>query len=466
MDEPPGGSMTKVLIVEDNETLRFGMRATLERAGFEVADAADGPSALERHERGDVDLVITDLKMAPMDGMEVLRRVKARRPSTEVIVITAYGTIELAVEAMKAGAADFVEKPFSPDALEIRVRRLETFIAERARREQAEAETDYLREVVSRRFQVDEIVGSSPVMLSVFEQIRKVAPTESAVLITGESGTGKELVARAIHRNSRRAAGPFVQVNCGALAEGVLESELFGHEKGAFTGAVRRRKGRFELAQGGTLLLDEVGEVPPSTQVKLLRVLQEKTYERVGGEETLRADVRIVAATNRDLRKEVESGGFREDLYYRLHVIPIEMPPLRDRPEDIPLLADFFLARLCRERGHAPVALTPGAKSVLGSYAWPGNVRELENVMERALVLADGPSIDAADLPLLTKPSPSRLVTLPEGDPPLNDTLQSLERQLILRALARSGGVKAEAARRLGIKESALYYKLEKYGIS
>jgi two-component system response regulator HydG len=398
--------------------------------------------------------------------MEVLRRVKARRPSTEVIVITAYGTIDLAVEAMKAGAADFVEKPFSPDALEIRVRRLETLIVERARAEQAEAEADYLREVVSRRFQVDEIVGSSPVMRAVFEQIRKVAPTDSAVLITGESGTGKELVARAIHRNSRRAAGPFVQVNCGALAEGVLESELFGHEKGAFTGAVRRRKGRFELAQGGTLLLDEVGEVPPSTQVKLLRVLQEKTYERVGGEETLRADVRIVAATNRDLRKEVETGGFREDLYYRLHVIPIEMPPLRDRPEDIPLLADFFLARLCRERGHAPVTLSPDAKSVLGSYAWPGNVRELENVMERALVLADGPAIDAADLPLLTKPSPSRLVPLPEGDPPLNDTLQSLERELILRALARSGGVKAEAARRLGIKESALYYKLDKYGIS
>ncbi len=454
-----------ILIVEDNETLRLGMKATLEAAGFEVHDAADGVRALELLEAHEVGIVITDLKMSPVDGMEVLRQSKARRPGVEVLIVTGYGTVESAVEAMKAGAADYMTKPFSPDALELKVRRLAEVLEERGRRERAEEQAAYLREVVERKFQVDEIVGSSPAMKAVFNQIRKVAPSDAAVLITGESGTGKELVARAIHRNSPRAKGPFVTVNCGALAEGVLESELFGHEKGAFTGAVRRRKGRFELGHSGTLLLDEVGEVPTGTQVKLLRVLQEKTLERVGGEETIRVDVRIIAATNRDLQQQVAEGRFREDLFYRLHVIPIHMPPLRERPGDIVELARFFLSRLCEDRGMPPRELTPDAEELLLSYHWPGNVRELENVMERALVLAEGPRIQSTDLPVLAAPEAARYISLPEGDPPLTETLQALERQLILRALSRAEGVKVEAARRLGIKESALYYKLEKYGI-
>ncbi len=455
----------KILVVEDNDTLRAGIAATLEDAGFVVVEASDGRAGLDRFGESPAPIVVTDLKMSPVDGMEVLREVKAIDPSVEVLVVTAYGTIETAVEAMKLGAADFVTKPFSPDALEVKVRRLADVIEERNRRQRAEERADYYREVAERQFRVDEIVGRSAVMQTIFSQIQKVAPSDAAVLITGESGTGKELVARAIHRNSRRAAGPFIQVNCGALAEGVLESELFGHERGAFTGATRQRKGRFELAQGGTLLLDEVGEVPPSTQVKLLRVLQEKTFERVGGEETHQADVRILAATNRDLQAEVAAGRFREDLFYRLHVIPIQMPPLRERPDDIALLARYFLERMTTDRGLEPHTLTPDAEAVLVSYHWPGNVRELENVIERALVLSESAELSANDVPVMATPEPNRYLSLPDDDPPLNETLSALERQLLLRALARSGGVKAEAARRLGIKESALYYKLEKYEI-
>jgi DNA-binding NtrC family response regulator len=455
----------EILIVEDNDTIRMGMRATLEAAGFEVLDAADGPSALSLLEGRDVSVVVTDVKMAPMDGIEVLRQVKTRAPAAEVLVITAYGTVDTAVEAMKLGAADFVTKPFSPEAFEVKVRKLVDAVRERRRFEQVEAEAAYFREVAERRFRVDEIVGQSSVMQSIFKQIQKVAASDASVLIMGESGTGKELVARAIHRNSKRASHPFVAVNCGALAEGVLESELFGHERGAFTGATKQRKGRFELARGGTLLLDEVGEVPASTQVKLLRVLQDKSFERVGGEETLRVDVRILAATNRDLASEVAAGRFREDLFYRLHVIPISMPPLRDRPEDVPLLARYFVERICRDRGLEVHHLAPEAEAALVTYPWPGNVRELENVVERALVLADTTTITPEDIPLLQGRETSRVLSLPADDPPLNETLESLERQLLLRALARSKGVKAEAARRLGIKESALYYKLEKYEI-
>jgi len=458
--------MTTILIVEDNETLRLGMKATLEDAGFHVLDAADGATALELLVANDVGIVVTDLKMSPVDGLEVLKRAKTHRADIEVLMVTGYGTVESAVEAMKAGAADYMTKPFSPDALELKVRRLADMLDERGRRERAEDEAEYLREVVESKFNVDEIVGSSSAMTAIFKQIRKVAPSDAAVLITGESGTGKELVARAIHRNGNRPSGPFVTVNCGALAEGVLESELFGHEKGAFTGAVRRRKGRFELAHGGTLLLDEVGEVPAGTQVKLLRVLQEKTFERVGGEETIKVDVRIITSTNRDLQQEVAAGRFREDLYYRLHVIPIQMPPLRERPEDIPELARFFLNRLCEQKSRPELEPSTAAEEVLLSYHWPGNVRELENVMERAMVLTDGSEIGPDDLPVLASPEATRYLSVPDGDPPLNQTLQALERQLILRALARAEGVKAEAARRLGIKESALYYKLEKYGIT
>jgi DNA-binding NtrC family response regulator len=457
--------VTRVYIVEDNETLRIGMVTALDGAGMEVQGFADGPAALRALEADPADIVITDLKMTPMDGLQVLERVKASRPEIEVLVVTAYGSIETAVEAMKLGATDFLQKPFSLEALEVKVRRLAETQTQRLRADRAEAETHYLRGEVQRRFAVDEIVGESQAMQSIFAQIRKVAPSDAAVLITGESGTGKELAARALHRNSSRAETAFISVNCGALAEGVLESELFGHEKGAFTGATRQRKGRFELAHGGTLFLDEVGEVPPGTQVKLLRVLQEKAFERVGGEETLKVDVRIVAATNRDLQAEVSTGRFREDLFYRLHVIPLHMPPLRERPGDIPLLARFFLGRMTADRGLPAHSLSPSAEEVLVSYHWPGNVRELENVMERALVLSDSTTIEPDDIPVTGRRDVPRSLPLPDEDLPLNQTLASLEERLILRALARSKGVKAEAARLLGIKESALYYKLEKYGM-
>jgi two-component system response regulator HydG len=458
--------MTRILIVEDNETLRIGMRATLESAGFDVLDVPDGNQALAAIDSGGIHIVVTDLKMAPVDGLEVLRETKARRPEIEVMLVTAFGTIETAVNAMKGGAVDFITKPFSPETLEVKVRHIAGLIEERGRRQRAEAETAYHRERTDRQFRVDEIIGDSAAMASVFKQIKKVAPAEAAVLISGESGTGKELVARAIHGNSPREGAAFITVNCGALAEGVLESELFGHEKGAFTGAVKTRRGRFELADGGSIFLDEIGEVPLATQVKLLRVLQEKTFERVGGEETISVNVRVLAATNRSLQEEVANGRFREDLYYRLHVIPIELPPLRDRPEDIAVLARYFLGRMCAERGTPPMILTAAAEETLVSYHWPGNVRELENIMQRALVLSETSEIGPDDLPVFTPSAAANALSVPGGDPPLNETLANLERQLILRALARADGVKAEAARRLGIKESALYYKLEKYGIS
>ena len=405
--------------------------------------------------------------MAEMDGLAVLDAVKQDHPDTDVILITAYGTVEIAVEAMKNGAVDFVSKPFSPDELRLKLAKVLEFRETRQAREKLTDENRYLREEIDGRFNFGEMVGESAQMKGVFSTIQKVAASESSVLIYGESGTGKELVARAIHSNSPRREGPFVKVNCGALPRELVESELFGHEKGAFTGAVRQRKGKFELAEGGTIFLDEIGDLPIETQVNLLRVLQEKAFDRVGGEKTLTADVRVVAATNRPLKDMVSDGDFREDLYYRLEVIPILLSPLRERKEDIPDLVAHFVEKKCKEMNRPINLITPEAIKALSNYGWPGNVRELENVIERTIVLSDGEEIDLNDLPLMVDADPERDShrDLPGGEIGLNRTLDDLEKQLIKQAMEKCGGVKAKAAQTLGIKTSALYYKLEKYGL-
>jgi two-component system response regulator HydG len=382
------------------------------------------------------------------------------------MIVTAFGTVETAVEAMRLGAFDFLQKPFAPEVVRLKVARALEIRDERRAREKAEAENAALRADAAAPYRFAEIVGETPAMRGVFQTIEKVAPTDASVYIHGESGTGKELVARAIHARSKRAQGPFVKVNCGALTETLLESELFGHEKGAFTGAVKRKLGRFELADKGTLFLDEIGDVTPALQLKLLRVLQEREFERVGGEETIRVDVRVVSATHRDIAAEVTAGRFREDLFYRLHVVPCLVPPLRERRDDIPRLAAHFIAKLAPRTNPQVKRLTDLALARLSAYAWPGNVRELENVIEQALVFAEGDVIDVGALPPSVRGGVSEnALSLPGGEMSLPEVLEDLERQLIQRAYDKSGGVKTETARLLGIKTSALYYKLEKYGI-
>ncbi|MBN2415617.1 sigma-54-dependent Fis family transcriptional regulator [bacterium] len=458
-----------ILVADDNTTMRDGMQEILVKAGYTTNVASSGEEAADALKTRRFDILITDYKMAGMSGMDLLRRTADLSPETAVIVITAFGSIDLAVEAMKAGAADFLTKPFSMEELLIRVGRVAALVRERRAAELAAAETEYLRAEENLRFNYGEIVGESPEMQTIYRTIQKLARSGSSVLITGESGTGKELAARAIHNSSGRAGKPFIRVNCGALAEGVLESELFGHEKGSFTGALRRKKGRFELADQGTLFLDEIGDIPASTQIKLLRVLQEKEFERVGGEETIQVDVRVIAATNRDLDAAVKAGGFREDLYYRLYILPLHLPPLRERTSDIPLLAGHFLTLLNRDTLHRPVTLGPDAVAVLTLYDWPGNIRELSNVIERAAVLSEGPEISGRQLQQLIHPGPGPAapsgIHIAGNVMDLDARLAQVEKEMLQQALSASGGVKARAARMLGIKESALYYKLEKYGL-
>jgi two-component system response regulator HydG len=456
--------VARILIVEDNETLRETLADVLREARHAVQSAASGEQAQELCATSLPDLVLTDLKLPGIDGLALLAHVKGLDPLIEVIVLTAYGTIEKAVDAMRAGAFDFLTKPLMMDQLLAKVEQALTVRADRLALMRERERRRYLEEEVGAEFNAGEIVGRSQVMQSLFATIARVAKAQSSVLITGESGTGKELVARAIHLRSGRCEGPFVRVNCGALAEGVLESELFGHERGAFTGALRQRRGRFELAEGGTLFLDEIADIGASVQVRLLRVLQEHEFERVGGEATLRVDVRVIAATNRDIQAEVAAGRFREDLFYRLYVIPIHLAPLRERKEDVPLLANHFLQRLAVRLGRPNVALSEGALRMLMLYNWPGNVRELENALERAIVLCEGERITERDVMFLEKGGQAAL-PLPAGIVPLNQALEDLERVLLARAMEQAGGTKAEAARLLGIKTSALYYKLEKYGL-
>ncbi|MGH7565359.1 MAG: sigma-54-dependent transcriptional regulator [Gemmatimonadota bacterium] len=464
--------MTRVLIVEDNPTVRDGLEQILRRAGHEVVAVSDGATALERCQEEPFDLVITDFKMEGMNGLQLLEslRQKPVPGDPEVMLITAYGTIDIAVEAMKLGAVDFITKPFDPNEFKVKVEKALNTRALKRERDAFKAQAEYLREEVEHHF--GEIVGRSAAMRGIYESIRKVAEATSSVYVYGESGTGKELIARAIHRESARRDGPFVKVNCSALAEGLLESELFGHEKGAFTGAIRERKGRFELAHEGTLFLDEISDIPLSTQVKLLRVLQEKEIERVGGERTITVDVRIISATNRDLAPMVEQGQFREDLFYRLHIIPIEVPPLRERREDILPLVTHFIQTIGAEMAKAVTGVSDEAMELLMRYDWPGNIRELENMIERAIVLCEAERLEVHLFPINERrvprasPGAATLSVPPVGAITLDNALERIERAMIEDALEKSGGVKTKTAELLGIKTSALYYKLEKYGLT
>ncbi len=459
--------MSKILIIEDNDTMREAMAAIINKMGYVFDAANSGMDGLNLMEKKHYDLVVTDYKMEEMDGLEVLRQTKQKSPATEVLIITAYGTIELAVEAMKLGAADFITKPFSHDEFKLKIERILERIKERQEFARISDENIYLRDELEEQFNYGEIIGKSKPMQEVYRTLEKVAPTDSSVLIYGESGTGKELIARAIHKLSPRNNKSFIRVNCGALVENLLESELFGHERGAFSGAVKRKKGRFELAHQGSIFLDEIGDISPNMQLKLLRVLQEKDFERVGSEETIQVDVRILAATNKNLSELVQQGRFREDLFYRLHIIPIYLPPLRERKEDIPLLVHHFIKKLTVELNKPAKQITEAAMEKLITYPWQGNIRELENVIERAVVLCDKERIDVNDLPVLQSMSP-------EGFPSdvldrfrlnLNDTLSAVEKQLIEKAMRETDGNKNRAAKLLGIKTSLLYYKLEKFGL-
>jgi two-component system, NtrC family, response regulator HydG len=460
-------AMARILVADDHDAVREGMILSLTRLGHEVQGVRGGAEALAAYRKRPADVVVTDLRMVPVDGIEVVRRLREADPEATVVVVSAHGTIPVAVEAMREGAIDFLEKPFAPEVLRARVEKAIEIARERRGARTARARAEALEQDLVREHDPHGLVGRSEPMRRVLEQVHKVAVTDATVLVLGESGTGKELVARALHDASPRRGGPFVSVSCAAIPEGLLESELFGHEKGAFTGAIRRKLGRFELAHEGTLFLDEVGEIPPATQVKLLRVLQERCFERVGGEETVEVDVRVVSATNRDLAALARDGRFREDLYYRLDVVSIVLPPLRERPGDVEELARHFLSKLAPRLGRPVTGFTPEALECLRRHRWPGNVRELENVLEQALVFADGERVRVEDLPeaLRHAPPPGPL-PVPAGDRTLTEILEDLERQLILAAYERARGVKAETARLLGIKPSALYYKLEKYGIA
>ena len=457
--------MATILIIDDNETIRVGLEQVVQRMDHQTFTASSGAEGISLFKANTVDFVITDLKMDQMDGVAVLKTIAELDPDCPTMIVTAFGTVETAVEAMKLGAFDFLQKPFSPELVRLKVERaLELRTARRAQR-RLESENEYLRNETQLRY--GDMVGQAECMQKVFRTLEKVAPTDSTVFLHGESGTGKELAAHAIHKRSPRADKPFIKVNCGALSDALLESELFGHEKGAFTGAIKRRMGRFELAHGGTIFLDEIGDISGTMQTKLLRVLQQKEFERVGGESTLTVDVRVISATNKDLKKEVAEGQFREDLYYRLHIVPVTIPPLRERREDIAPLVHHFIEKL-RARANAQVSgIGDDALARLMAYHWPGNVRELENVIEQALVFAEGDQISSAALPeFLRGDSEGDSLRLPNEKLSLPEVLEDLERQLILKAFREADGVKTEAARRLGIKTSALYYKLEKYGIS
>ena len=455
--------MATILIIDDNETIREGLAATVKKLGHTPVMAKSGTAGIAAFKAQRADFVITDLKMDGATGVYVLRTIAALDPDVPIMLITGFGTVETAVEAMKLGAFDFLTKPIQPEVVRLKVERaLELGEARRGRRK-ADAMTDYLRAETDDKFA--ELVGAGEKMAVVRRTVEKVAASDTTVFIAGESGTGKELVARAIHRLSKRANGPFIKVNCGALIETLLESELFGHEKGSFTVAIKQKLGRFELADGGTLFLDEVGDVAPAMQVKLLRALQEQEFERVGGEAPIKVDVRVVSATNKNLDTEVAAGRFRQDLFFRLHVLPVQLPPLRERREDIPLLVGHFVAKLAPKTNPRVRAVSDAALGRIMAYHWPGNVRELENAIEQALVFAESEEILPAALPQFLQGGAEddrldvpRELSLPE-------ILDDLERQLILKAYAKAGQVKTETARLLGIKTSALYYKLEKYGI-
>jgi DNA-binding NtrC family response regulator len=447
----------RVVVVDDEVNAAAALETLLRQDGYEVAKANDGAAGLRLLETFDADVILTDLRMPGIDGLEVLARAKEIRPDALVIVMTAYGTVQTAVQAMKLGSEDYLSKPIDVEELEVLLQRA---MEKKTLRE----ETQLLRERLDHKYSLDNLVGESPDMLAAFKTVRQVASSGSSVLLTGESGTGKELFAQALHQNSSRRNRPFVKVACAALPETLLESELFGHEKGAFTGALFTRAGRFEIASGGTLFLDEIGDISPTVQVKLLRFLEEREFERVGGNKTYKVDVRIVCATHRDLPKRIEEGGFREDLYYRLNVIQVHIPPLRERGNDIALLALHFLRRYAEANGKDVRELSDEALRMLLQHPWPGNVRELENAIERAVVLADAPVLSEAHFPTLRRSDAS---ANPGGRFPRvripGSSLADLEREAILRTLEAVSGSTSRAASMLGISPRKIQYKMKEY---
>src|SRR5579884_3950276 len=443
-----------ILVVEDEEKLRRVVVMHLSSAGYEVKAAGTAEEAIKY--AGDADLILTDLRLPGMDGLALLEKLNAQNSQAPVVVMSAFGTVENAVEAMKKGAVDFLPKPFSLDHLSVVVEK--ALEVSKLRDENRE-----LREALGKKYQFENIIGRSPAMQEIFATVERVAGTRATVLLCGESGVGKDMIARAIHQHSPRRDRPFVKINCTAIPENLMESELFGYEKGAFTGANTSKPGKFEQADSGTVMLDEIGDVPANIQVKLLRVLQEREFERLGSNKTLHIDVRVIAATNRDLRAALEEGTFREDLYYRLNVVPLEIPPLRERKEDIPYLAGHFVEKLAPEMGNQVTGITNAAIDKLMQYSWPGNVRELENVIERSMVMASGEKLDAGDIRLDMNLRPRQSngdLTLPEGM-----SLDSYEQELIRDALKRANGNKSQAARLLGLTRNALRYRLTQMGI-
>ncbi len=452
----------RILIVEDERAIQLALSGLLRRVGYEVELAGTGEDAMEMQRGSPFDLVITDLALgAGASGMDVLRETKDSRPETSVVMITAHGSEKIAVEAMKAGAEDYIPKPFDNDEIRLTVQRV-------LGRSQLEREHRLLLERIQRDTGFENLIGSGPAMRRIFETIQKVAETDLTVLVRGQSGTGKELVAQALHNRSSRRNRPFVAVNCAAISRELVESELFGHEKGAFTGADARREGRFEAANGGTIFLDEIGDMAPETQAKVLRVLEERALERVGGTKSIPVEVRVVAATHRNLGAEVKKGRFRDDLYYRLKVVEIELPPLRERTEDLPALTQRFLTKVCERLGRAEKRIGPGAMAALARHPWPGNVRELRNVLEQASVLSAGDSIEEADLRLDAEPGAAPLAQ-PGGGSSFGSAkkraVEHFEREFLLRALRENGGNISRTAEAIGMVRQSLQQKIRELGL-
>ncbi len=445
----------KILVVDDEASQRELLEMVLVEEGYAVETAGSGEEAVEKVQKNFYNIVIMDLKMAGIGGLEALKHIKEISQAIQVLIVTAYASVDSAVDAMRSGALNYLTKPVDLDELKILVEKTME-VSDLA------VENESLRAQLTSSLQISDIIGNSSKIMELFETIRMVAPTEATVLILGESGTGKELVADAIHHNSPRASNPLIKVNCAALPESLLESELFGHEKGSFTGAVSRREGRFKLADSGSLFLDEIGEMSFTLQAKLLRVIQDKTFERVGGTETIAVDVRLIVATNKDLDNEVKEGRFREDLFYRLNVIPITLPPLRERREDIPVLAEHFLTIISERNKKGLRGFSPSAMDLLTRNQWKGNVRELENVVERAVIMTRGELVQPEDLPANLRPG--------ESEEPIGVTpgrpLSEVEKEAIIKTLELTGGNRTEAAKLLGIGRRTLQYKLKEYGLS
>jgi len=454
--------MAKILVVDDNPDVLKLIADILESNGYEVKTFSDGASAIKELESNDYDVVLTDLMMPDVDGMQVLRNAILKTPKTICIILTGHGTIKSSVEAIKKGAFDYITKPVSPSELLI-------FVEKALKFKNLEEENIRLKKELKGKYHYKKIVGTSKVIKKIYHLIEKVSDTDGTVLITGASGTGKELIARSIHYNSQRSDNPLVVINCGAIPETLLESELFGHEKGAFTGAYKKRIGRFEMANGGTIFLDEIGEMSPTLQIKLLRVLQEQQFERVGGTKTLHVDLRFIAATNKNLTTAINMEKFREDLYYRLNVIPIKVPSLKQRRSDIPLLIDFFLKKFQKGKGDKITGFSQAAMDAILAYDWPGNVRELENVIKRLTILSEDPVVSFDDLPenmqdISVSRYPDKEVTL-DNELNLNEAVQDYEKRIILEALEKTNWVKSKAAKLLNINRTTLVAKIKKQNI-